>query len=68
MAGPDRRDRALAVRMASVTGFTYDTIQDVMGHRRSARQAGITKGYAGPSGLDARRACVEAVILPYGDA
>ena len=50
-----------------VSGFTYDTIQDVMGHSRTARQAGLTKGYAGPSGLDARRACVEAVRLPEAD-
>lgn len=47
------------------TGFTAWTIADVVGHSNEAGPLGMTMGrYPGAASIDARRACVDAVVLP----
>lgn len=54
--------RALA---DGAVGFTAWTVADVVGHDRKYMELGMTLGvYAGGSSEAAKRACVEAVILP----
>lgn len=46
-------------------GFTAWTVADVLGHDRESLPLGMTFGiYAGPSGLDAKRAAIESIKLP----
>lgn len=47
------------------TGYTAWTIADVVGYSNEAGPLGMTMGrYPGPAGMEPRRACVEAVVLP----
>lgn len=58
-------DRAKARLVEPGIGYTGWTIAEVVGHSTDDEPLGLTMSvYAGPSSVDQRRACVEAVLLP----
>ncbi len=57
--------KAVEALEQGATGFTAWTLADVVGHSKEAGPLPMTMGrYPGAAGMEAKRACVEAVQLP----
>lgn len=61
--------KAVEALEQGATGFTAWTLADVVGHSKEAGPLPMTMGrYPGAAGMEAKRACVEAVRLPVSEA
>ncbi|MFG1313341.1 DUF6538 domain-containing protein [Xanthobacter autotrophicus] len=57
--------KAVEALEQGATGFTAWTLAEVVGHSKESGPLPMTMGrYPGAAGMEAKRACVEAVVLP----